>query len=107
MTPYRFVYVTVASADEGATIARTVVSERLAACANLLPPIRSFYWWGGAVQDDDEHVVVLKSREDRVEALTARIVELHSYDVPCVVALPIDAGNPAYLGWLGEELDRA
>lgn len=107
MTPYRFVYVTVGSAEEGATIARAVVTERLAACANLLPPVRSFYWWNGALQDDAEHVLVLKSREDRVEALTARIRELHSYEVPCVVALPIEAGNPAYLSWLGEELDRA
>ena len=102
---HRFVYVTVSSADEGESIARAVVGERLAACANLLPPMRSFYWWNDAVQADAEHVLVLKSRQDRLDALTARITALHSYEVPCVVALPILAGNPDYLAWLDRELD--
>lgn len=106
MSDHRFVYVTVSSEDEGLAIARTVVEERLAACANLLPPIRSVYHWNGRVEDGVEHTLVLKSRADRIDALTARIVDLHSYDVPCVVALPIVDGHPAYLAWLSAELDR-
>lgn len=105
MTEYRLIYVTVASAEEGATIARAAVGERLAACANLLPPVRSFYWWEGEVRDDPEQVLVLKTRQDRVAALRERVVALHSYDVPCVVALPIIDGHPAYLAWLGDALE--
>lgn len=102
-TELRWCYVTAPSEDEARQLARTLVTERLAACANVFPGVRSFYWWQGEVQEDAECVLVLKTRADRVAALTARVRALHSYTVPCVVALPILEGNPDYLRWLEAE----
>lgn len=101
------IYVTAANRDEALKLARTVVSERLAACANLLGPITSVYWWDGKLNEDEEVALVLKTRADLVEKLTARIRELHSYECPCVVALPIEGGNPAFLEWINTETLKA
>jgi periplasmic divalent cation tolerance protein len=97
------VYVTAATGDEATTIARTVVGERLAACANVLGPITSVYWWEGAVDEAKETAFLLKTTVALVEPLTARIRALHSYACPCIVALPIAAGNPAFLAWIAAE----
>lgn len=97
------VYVTAPNRDEALTLARAVVGERLAACANLLGDITSVYWWDGKLNEDGEVALVLKTRADLVEPLTARLVELHSYTCPCVVALPIAAGNRAFLDWIAQE----
>jgi periplasmic divalent cation tolerance protein len=97
------VYVTASSRDEAVRIARSVVEERLAACANILSDIASFYWWEGAVQEEREVALILKTRPERVDALIARVRELHGYTVPCIVALPIEKGNPAFLEWICRE----
>ena len=97
------IYITVGSRDEALAIARTVVEERLAACANVLSGATSVYWWEGAVQEDGEVPMILKTREDLVEPLVERVRELHSYDCPCVVALSIAAGNPDFLSWIAGE----
>ena len=100
-------YVTAGSRDEALSIGRTVVQERLAACANVVDGMTSIYWWQGALEQAAEAVLILKTRAELVERLTARIKELHSYECPCVVALPIAAGNPAYLGWIAGETESA
>lgn len=97
------VYVTASSLEEAAKIGRAVVEKRLAACANVLGDVRSFYWWDGKVRDDGEVALVLKTTEERVDSLIAEIKALHSYTVPCIVALPIGTGNPAFLEWIGNE----
>jgi periplasmic divalent cation tolerance protein len=102
-----FCYVTAGSRDEALSIGRTVVEERLAACANVLGGMTSLYWWQGALEQADEAVLILKTRAELVERLTARIRELHSYACPCVVALPIAAGNPRYLDWIAGETGPA
>jgi periplasmic divalent cation tolerance protein len=96
-------YVTAGSRDEALVIGRAVVEERLAASANVLDGATSIYWWQGALRQADEAVLILKTRGELVERLTARIRQLHSYQCPCVVALPIAAGNPAYLDWIAGE----
>ncbi|MBI5163319.1 MAG: divalent-cation tolerance protein CutA [Magnetospirillum sp.] len=98
-----FVYITAATVGEGTAIARAVVEARLAACANVLPGVTSVYWWDGAVQEGSEVAVILKTRADLVADLTAKIKDLHSYSCPCVVALPITGGNPAFLDWIAAE----
>jgi periplasmic divalent cation tolerance protein len=98
-----FCYVTAGSRDEALSIGRAVVQERLAACANVLDGIASIYWWQGALEQAGEAVLILKTRAELVERLSARIRELHSYECPCVVALPIAAGNPDYLDWIARE----
>jgi periplasmic divalent cation tolerance protein len=98
-----FLYMTAASAEEEALIGRTLVAERLVACANMLGPIRSFYWWDGAVQDGMEVALVAKTRADLAEAATNRVRSLHSYVCPCVVTLPLSGGNPEFLQWIDSE----
>jgi periplasmic divalent cation tolerance protein len=97
------VLVTAPSAEKAAEIGRAAVSERLAACAKVVPGIRSIYWWEGKVQDEPEALLVLKTTRARFEALRDRVLALHPYQVPEVVALPIDAGSEEYLEWIARE----
>ena len=99
----RFVYITCKDAEEARKIGRDLVEKRLAACTNILDGMTSFYWWEGEVQDDRETVLIAKTRADLMEDIVKRIGEIHSYDVPCVVGLPIAEGNPAYLDWVRSE----
>jgi len=94
------VMVTAPSADKAAEIARALVEERLAACGNVVPQLRSIYRWEGAVQDEAEALLLLKTTRDRFEALRARVLSLHPYQVPEVIALPVEAGHAAYLAWI-------
>ena len=100
---HRFIYITAGSPDEARRLARSLVEERLVACANVTDSATSFYWWEGTVQESGEAVLVAKTREDRVEAVIARVKALHSYTCPCVVALPILTGNPDFLSWIETE----
>jgi len=84
------VYAIFANAEEAERIGRTVVEERLAACINILPPVRSIYRWKGAIETADEVAAILKTSESNVDVLIARIAALHSYDVPCIAVWPID-----------------
>ncbi|MFJ1751751.1 divalent-cation tolerance protein CutA [Kitasatospora sp. NPDC088134] len=88
--------------DSARALATTLVRERLAACAQV-HPTRSVYWWGGEVQDTAEWRIDLKTRAALADRLIARIGELHSYDTPEAVAVPVVAGAPAYLAWLDAE----
>ena len=108
MTPEEFVVVlvTAGSSEEAARIGQTLVAERLAACANVVGPIRSIYRWQGAVEDAAEHLLLLKARARDLTVLGERVRALHSYEVPEVVALPIRAGSTAYLAWLAESTAR-
>ena len=82
---------------------RTLVEERLAACGHQLTAIRSVYRWQGEVHDDPEARVALHTRRALVPAIVARTAELHPYDVPCVIALPLVDGSPDYLRWVVAE----
>jgi periplasmic divalent cation tolerance protein len=99
------VVVTAADAEWLAGFTRTLVEERLAACGHVQPAIRSVYRWQGAVHDEAEARVALHTRRSLVPAIVERADAMHPYDVPCVIALPLVGGNPAYLQWLAEETD--
>lgn len=94
------VLVTAADMEQAAHLGRTLVEERLAACANLVPSVRSIYRWQHAVHDEAEVLLVIKTTAARFAALQARVLALHSYTTPEVLALPVVAGAPAYLDWL-------
>jgi periplasmic divalent cation tolerance protein len=99
----RVVLVTAPDTECGERLARTLVEERLAACVNLVPGIRSFYRWEGRVQDDAEVLLVVKTQEGRGAALAARVQELHPYELPEVLELPAVGGSDAYLDWVFTE----
>jgi periplasmic divalent cation tolerance protein len=97
------VHVNFGTAAEAARVARAAVEKRLAACANLHPPIRSFYWWNGAVRDESEAPVVFKTSEARLDALTAFIAAAHSYDTPGIIVHRPAGADPRYLDWIERE----
>ena len=95
-----FAYITAGSRDEARRIGRALVEERLAACANIFDGMTSIYRWQDAIEEAGETVLIAKTRAELFETLAARVRELHSYEVPCVVELTVGRGNPAYLDWL-------
>lgn len=98
-----FCYITAGSREEALAIGRALVEERLAACANILDGMTSIYHWRGAIEEAREAVLIVKTRAALVGPLIERVRALHSYECPCVVALPITDGNPAYLAWIEAE----
>lgn len=103
MKGYAVVLITVPRerADE---LVKLLVEERLCACVNLVREVKSLYWWKGKVEEDEESLLVGKTSLARVGDLVKRVKEVHPYTVPEIVALPIVAGNPDYLGWMDESL---
>ena len=93
-------YITAGSMDVARSIGRALVGERLAACVNIIPGMTSIYEWEGSVDEDSEIVVLAKTRAELVEPLTRRVIELHDYDLPCVVAIPLAGGNQPFLDWI-------
>jgi periplasmic divalent cation tolerance protein len=85
-------------------IGRTLVGERLAACANVIDGMRSIYRWNDEIRDEGETVLILKSLATALPALTARIKALHSYECPCVAALPVTGGNDAFMEWIAAQV---
>ncbi|HZZ86590.1 MAG TPA: divalent-cation tolerance protein CutA [Anaeromyxobacteraceae bacterium] len=104
MTDALAVLVTAPTFDKAAELARTVVEERLAACGNVLPGVRSIYRWEGKVVDEPEVLLVLKTSRELFPRLRDRLLALHPYDVPEVLALPVEEGSAAYLRWIEESL---
>jgi len=103
MTDALLVLTTFPTADAAAQVAKAVVGERLAACANILPALRSIYRWEGKIQDENEVLVLLKTQRAGFARLQARILELHPYEVPEVLAIPVEQGHQAYLEWIARE----
>jgi periplasmic divalent cation tolerance protein len=103
MNDEMIVLVTVPSVEVGEQIAATLVGERLAACVNVVGPIRSIYQWCGETCRDEEHLLVIKSTQRRFAALEARVCAIHPYEVPEVVGVSISAGSAPYLAWIQSE----
>jgi periplasmic divalent cation tolerance protein len=99
------IFITASNEDEAARIAHSLVEARLAACANIVNNIRSIYKWKGSVQDDTEVLMIVKTRKSLFSAISVKVRELHSYDVPEIIALPIIDGSPDYLNWLKESTE--
>ena len=92
----------VAADADPATLARTLVEERLAACVNILPAMTSLYRWGGRIEKDQERQLVIKTTRHRLVALEERVRQLHPYEVPEFLVLPASGGSDAYIQWVGE-----
>lgn len=102
----RVAFATAPDAEVAARIARTLVEERLAACANLVANVRSIYRWQGRVEDESEVMLILKTQADRVGALAERLSALHPYEVPELLVLPVESGLAPYLDWVRAETAR-
>ena len=95
-----WVYTTHANEQAALEICEKLLAEKLIACGNLIPSATSLYWWEGEMKKDQEAVLILKTSANKYSQLENRIRELHSYDCPCIVALDINQGNPAFLRWI-------
>ncbi len=102
---YGIVLVTTGSRQEADTIAESLIEAKLAACVTLLP-VSSIYTWQGTIHRDEEWQLLIKSERSRFDALEAKIRELHSYDVPEIIALPIVAGSQPYLQWISSQVQE-
>jgi periplasmic divalent cation tolerance protein len=102
----RILYVTTQNREKARRIGNVLVQQRLCACVNILDDMESMYWWEGDVHTDTECVLLVKTTAERVKAATEAILQHHSYDVPCVVSLPLSAaeGNKEYLQWIRESV---
>jgi periplasmic divalent cation tolerance protein len=94
------VLISCANEEQGASLARVLVEERLAACVNLVREVRSIYRWQGKIEDDRETLLLVKTRKTILSRLERRVRELHSYDVPEIMALSFESGAKPYLDWL-------
>jgi periplasmic divalent cation tolerance protein len=98
-----FAYITAKDLAEAEKIGQVLVGERLAACVNILDGMLSMYWWQGQLEKSKEVVIIAKTREELKESLLERVKEIHSYDCPCVVFLPVQGGNKEFLDWINAE----
>jgi periplasmic divalent cation tolerance protein len=103
MTDYIVVLVTAGSEKEGEKITQALLEEKLAACVNIVPGLKSVFRWKGKISTEDEVLLMIKTKDSLFEKLKKRVIELHSYEVPEIIALGILAGNEKYLDWLKKE----
>ncbi|HUK40835.1 MAG TPA: divalent-cation tolerance protein CutA [Candidatus Acidoferrales bacterium] len=104
MKEFIVVFVTAGTSAEGERLARALVEEGLAACVNRVPGVQSVYRWEGKIKQSDEEMLVIKTCKELFTALEQRVRELHSYEVPEIIALPLIEGNAAYLRWLEQQV---
>ncbi len=102
MFEFMVIFVTCGSEEEALRIARSLVEERLAACVNLVSPLRSIYRWEGKIWDEKEWLLIIKTRKEKFVELEKKVKALHSYSVPEIIGLPIVEGSSSYLDWLEE-----
>lgn len=101
MTQYCLVYITAKDEEEASRIGKALVSEKLAACVNL-HPIKSIFCWQGEINQEDEVVLLAKTRAELANEVISRVKELHSYEVPCAIVLPLEKGSPDFLEWISQ-----
>ena len=100
MTDKKIVLTTCGSAEDADRIARALLERRLCACVNIVPGVRSLYHWQGKIEDDAELLLTIKTTEAAIEPLKTALAEIHPYDVPELVVLPVEGGSAAYLDWI-------
>ena len=103
--PYNIVIMTAPNKEEAVKIVRTLLEERLIACANIVDSVSSFFWWQEKIEEEKEVLVLMKSHESLFKKLSKRVNELHSYDIPEILALPVVEGSQSYLDWMKASLE--
>jgi len=97
------IYITAKDVEEAKVIGKLLLQSRLVACVNISDNIQSMYWWEGKIQDDNEAVIIAKTRAELFTEVVEKVKTIHSYDCPCIIALPILTGDKEYLDWVKEE----
>ena len=97
----KLIYITIGSEEEAQKLGKSLVEEKLVACVNMFP-IRSIYRWKGELQEERELAIIAKTKDELVDRAIKRIKELHPYEVPCIVSIPIEKGNEEFLRWIAE-----
>lgn len=103
---YLIVFMTTPDREEAVKIVQTLLEERLIACGNIVDGVSSFFWWKDKIEEEKETLVIMKSDEKHFKKLSERVSELHSYEVPEVLAVPVADGLPHYLDWLKDCLEQ-
>lgn len=106
MTDYLQVFTTIGSREEAQQVAQALVEQRLAGCVQIVGPIHSIYWWQGEIETAEEYLCLIKAGSELYGELEAAIKEVHPYDTPEILAMPVADGNADYLQWLQEELKQ-
>jgi periplasmic divalent cation tolerance protein len=101
---YALVYITTSGEEESKEIGRNIVEERLAGCVNIIPTIKSLYWWKGEIEDDNESILIVKTKVSNIENIIKKVKEIHSYENPAILAIPIIEGSKTYLDYLDGEI---
>ncbi|MBW2369242.1 MAG: divalent-cation tolerance protein CutA [Deltaproteobacteria bacterium] len=101
----RFVYMTMSDLQEARKIGRALLEKRLVACVNMFNGMQSMYWWDGAIEEDQEVVLIAKTIREKIPELKRTVTSLHSYDCPCIVALPVTEGNQPFFDWIEETVN--
>ncbi|MFB6257434.1 MAG: divalent-cation tolerance protein CutA [Flavobacteriales bacterium] len=99
-----FIYITTESKEEAKKVAAPLIEEGLAACANIIPGMKSVFYWEGEVQSEEECILIVKTDERMNERVMERVRTLHSYDCPCMLVLPVKDGNKDFLDWVQEQI---
>ncbi|MDY9924182.1 divalent-cation tolerance protein CutA [Methanobacterium sp.] len=103
---YSMVYITASGVEEAKKIAKTILEERLVACANIISNMESIYWWEGNLEEDVESILLVKTRSELVDKVIDRVKEIHSYQTPCALEIQIKSGSKDYLDWLDNSLEK-
>ena len=102
-----FVYTTWPATADAEAAGRTLIERRLAACVNILPGMVSLYRWQGAIERGEEAVMIVKTRASLAEAVRAAVKEMHSYETPAILVIPLESVDQSYLGWMMQETEPA
>jgi len=105
MSNYIIIYITCKDHAEAVSIGKYLLNNRLVACINIIKHVDSMYHWEGDLEIDNESLLVGKTEQRKLAQIVNEVTEIHSYDVPCIIALPVLSGNPEYLQWITNELD--
>jgi len=100
------IFITTGTDEEAQEVAKALLNNRLAACVNIVPKINSLFWWHSKLDSAQESLLIVKSKTSLVNEIVRLVKEVHSYETPEIIALPIIGGNPDYLDWIGKEVKQ-
>ena len=102
---YSLLYITTSESSESEKIAKILLEEKLVACSNIIPQVKSLYLWKGQIEEDNESVLLIKTRADKIDKVIKRVKEIHSYQTPCILEFNVKKGSNEYLQWMEKELE--